>query len=117
MVTCCSQSRSLKLRSVSSPRLEVLMNLATFHDRKPPQTIAYCLRTQSLDSPGTSDEDCKGAREIVHQRWPAAKILSMTTGDRSCRMGIEPAVRGLDGPSVLLQRMDVLLHPLGQSRN
>ena len=60
-----------------------------------------------------SDEDCKGAHEIVLQRWPSAKILSMTKVDRGCcEESSEPAVRGLDGPSVLLQRMDILLHPL-----
>jgi hypothetical protein len=58
-----------------------------------------------------SDEDCRNARAFIKARWPSAKVLSMTTGSRSC--GVEQGeiiVRGLDGPPALLQRIDSLLH-------
>jgi len=59
------------------------------------------------------EKDRRGVREIVNQRWPAAKMLSMTTADESSsKEGAEATVRGLDGPAVLLRRMNTLLHPV-----
>ena len=59
------------------------------------------------------EEDCKGARGIVQRRWPTAKILSMTKVNKSSStQDGEAAVRGLDGPYVLLEKIDTLLHPI-----
>ena len=58
-----------------------------------------------------SDEDCRNCRAFIKGRWPSAKVLSMTRGGRSCSVEVSDiVVRGLDGPSVLLQGIDSLLH-------
>ena len=60
-----------------------------------------------------SKEESLTIRALLLQRWPAAKILSMTKGVESCEaVDGETAVRGLDGPVVLLQRLHALMTPV-----
>jgi hypothetical protein len=49
------------------------------------------------------------AVSIVRQQWPHAKILPLSLGRTSGRKSTGLTVRGLDGPSILLQAIDHLL--------
>ena len=57
-----------------------------------------------------SPEECSASAEIVRERWPAAKMLALTTGGfRTPYERADAVVLGLQGPVVLLQAMDRLI--------
>jgi hypothetical protein len=58
-----------------------------------------------------SSDECDLAAAIVRDRWPAAKILALSVERSSCWTSADRIVRGLDGPSALLQAIDRLLQP------
>jgi hypothetical protein len=56
-----------------------------------------------------SAEECDLSASIARERWPQAKILALSVDSSSCWTFADQVVRGLDGPSVLVQTIDRLL--------
>jgi hypothetical protein len=56
-----------------------------------------------------SSRECDLAGSVVRQRWPDAKILALSIDQSSCWTSADRIIRGLDGPSVLVQAINRLL--------
>ena len=60
-----------------------------------------------------SPKECCAAAEIVQRRWPATKILALTTaGSEAPYEAADAVVVSIQGPAVLLKAIDQLIHRL-----
>lgn len=75
--------------------------LAALRDDLPVDLVVLC---HSL-----SADECDLSSSIVRNRWPHAKILALSVERSSCWKFADRTVRGLDGPTILLQSIDNLL--------
>ena len=58
-----------------------------------------------------SPEECRVSREIVHHRWPGAKLLALTSGGPGCKDSqTDRDLSSLEGPRALLRAVHDLTH-------
>ena len=57
-----------------------------------------------------NEGECHSALQLIHQRWPAARILGMRTLGKGCSIeNTDTAVSATDGPASLLRSIDGVL--------
>lgn len=65
-----------------------------------------------------SAEECRASTEIAHHRWPAAKVLALTSGGPGCKdSNTDLDLSCLEGPRALLRAVHDLTHESRMTTN
>ena len=54
-------------------------------------------------------EECRRGMKLARRRWPAAKVMALSTEQMSCADFADRVVEAMKGPRVLLRAVDRLL--------